>query len=75
MQEIGGALGIMRENTLILDTMDVSSVLMDSCLFDWIKGGKNLVEKYVEAHPPYSRNRRASPLAGLLPGEVPAAHV
>jgi hypothetical protein len=52
MQEMGRALGIMQKNTLILDTMDVSSVLMDSCLFDWIKGGKNLVEKYVEAHPP-----------------------
>jgi len=51
-QEIGSALGIMRKNTIILDTLDVSSVLMDSCLFDWIKGGKNLVEKYVEAHPP-----------------------
>jgi len=51
-QEMGSALGIMRKNTIILDTMDVSSVLMDSCLFDWIKDGKNLVEKYVEAHPP-----------------------
>jgi hypothetical protein len=51
-QEMGGALGIMRKNTLILHAMDVSSVLMDCCLFDWIKGGKNLVEKYVEAHPP-----------------------
>jgi hypothetical protein len=52
MQEMGKALGIMRNNILVLDTMDVSSVLMDSCLFDWIRGGKNLVEKYVEAHPP-----------------------
>jgi hypothetical protein len=52
IQEMGKALGIMRKDKLILDTMDVSSVLMDSCLFDWIKGGKNLVEKYVEAHPP-----------------------
>ena len=54
-QEMGEALGIMRENVLVLDTMDVSSVLMDSCLFDWIKDGKNLVEKYVEAHPPILR--------------------
>jgi hypothetical protein len=52
IQEMGKALGIMRNNILVLGTMDVSSVLMDSCLFDWIKGGKNLVEKYVEAHPP-----------------------
>jgi hypothetical protein len=52
MQEMGTALGIMRKNTLLFDTMDVPSVLMDSCLFDWIKDGKNLIEKYVEAHPP-----------------------
>jgi hypothetical protein len=52
IQEMGNALGIMRKNKLIFDTLDVSSVLMDSCLFDWIRGGKNLVEKYVEAYPP-----------------------
>jgi len=52
MQEMGEALGIMHKNTLVLDSMDVSSILLDSCLFDWIEGGKNLVEKYVEAHPP-----------------------
>jgi hypothetical protein len=52
IQEMGSALGIMRKNKLVFDTLDVSSVLMDSCLFDWIRGGKNLVERYVEAHPP-----------------------
>ena len=50
-QEMGDALGIMRKDTLIFDTPDVSSVLMDSCLYDWIRDGKNLVEEYVEAHP------------------------
>jgi hypothetical protein len=51
IQEVGNALGIMRNGILLLDTMDVLSVLADSCLFDWIEDGKNLVEKYVEAHP------------------------
>jgi hypothetical protein len=31
--------------------MDITSVLMDACLFDWFKDGRNLVEKYFEAHP------------------------
>jgi hypothetical protein len=25
---------------------------MDCCLFDWIRNGKNIVEEYVENHPP-----------------------
>lgn len=49
--ETGRALGIVRKGALFLQTEDVSSVLMDSCLFDWIENGKNLVEKYVEEHP------------------------
>ena len=41
----------MVNGILIFDTMDVASVLADSCLFDWIGDGKNLVEKYAETHP------------------------
>jgi hypothetical protein len=51
-EEIGKALGIVHKNTFVLDTMDVSCVLMDACLFDWIREGKNLVQRYVEVHPP-----------------------
>ncbi|MGA2074274.1 MAG: SEC-C metal-binding domain-containing protein [Terriglobia bacterium] len=51
-EEMGKALGILRNNTFVLDSMDVSSVLMDACVFDWIRNGQNLVEIYFEAHPP-----------------------
>lgn len=51
IQEIGKALGIEHKGTLVLETEDVSSVLMDCCLHDWIEQGKNLVQKYVEGHP------------------------
>jgi hypothetical protein len=51
-EEIGKALGIVHKNTFVLDTLDVSGVLMDACLFDWIRDGKNLVQRYVEVHPP-----------------------
>jgi len=50
-EEMGKALGILRNNTFVLDSMDVSSVLMDACVFDWIRNGQNLVEIYFEAHP------------------------
>jgi len=44
--EIGAALGILRNEVLVFDTMDVTSVLMDCCLFDWVRGGKNAVERF-----------------------------
>lgn len=36
----------------MFDSVDESNILMDCCHFDWIREGKNLVEKYVENHPP-----------------------
>jgi len=32
--------------------MDTSSVLVDCCLYDWFQNGKNVVQRYAEAHPP-----------------------
>ncbi|MGH9430290.1 MAG: SEC-C metal-binding domain-containing protein [Terriglobia bacterium] len=51
LSEIGKALGIERDGVLCFDTMDVPAVLFDACLFDWLENGRNLVEKYIEAHP------------------------
>jgi hypothetical protein len=49
--EIGGALGILRNGVLVFDSEDMTSVLMDCCLYDWFVDGKNLVQRYVEMHP------------------------
>jgi len=49
--EIGDALGIRRNGMLILDSMEMPSVLADCCLYDWFEDGKNLVQRYAEAHP------------------------
>lgn len=49
--DIGGALGILRNGVLVFDTEDVASVLADSCLYDWYENGENLVQRYAEAHP------------------------
>ena len=48
--EIGEALGILHDGVLVFATEDVTSVLMDCCLYDWLEGGKNLVEKYAASH-------------------------
>lgn len=50
--EIGDALGIRRNGVLVFDSEDMTSVMMDCCLYDWYENGKNLVQRYAEAHPP-----------------------
>lgn len=54
MQETGKALGILHKGALVLEQEDVICVLMDCVMHDWIKNGKNLVEKYSETHPQIS---------------------
>ncbi|SPE30484.1 hypothetical protein SBA3_1670003 [Candidatus Sulfopaludibacter sp. SbA3] len=49
--EVGEALGIMRNGVLVFETEDVSSVLMDCCLYEWKDNGKSLIQRYVETHP------------------------
>src|ERR1700736_5883813 len=49
--EIGRAIGILHDDVLVFDSMDMSHVLMDCCLYDWLKGGKNVVQRYVGSHP------------------------
>lgn len=52
MDDIGEALGIVRGNTFIFDSEEISDVFTDCCLYDWIDGGRNLVRRYAEKHPP-----------------------
>jgi hypothetical protein len=49
--EIGDAIGIRRNGVLAFDTMDMSGVLADCCIYDWFEDGKNLIERYAERHP------------------------
>ena len=52
IQQVAEALGRLHQGVLVFDSVDESNVLMDCCLFDWIRAGKNLIEKYLENHPP-----------------------
>ncbi len=51
MDDVGEALGIVRGNTFIFDSEEISDVFTDCCLYDWIDGGRNLVRKYAEKRP------------------------
>jgi hypothetical protein len=49
--EIGDALGIRRNGVLEFDNEDMTSVMMDCCLYDWFENGKNLIQRYTQTHP------------------------
>jgi hypothetical protein len=49
--EVGDALGIRHNGVLVFDSEDMTSVMMDCCLYDWFENGKNLVQRYAETHP------------------------
>jgi hypothetical protein len=49
--EVGDAIGVLRNGVLEFETEDMTSVLMDCCLHDWFQGGKNVVQRYSETHP------------------------
>jgi hypothetical protein len=49
--EVGDAIGILHKGALQFSNEDMIAVLMDCCLFDWFEDGKNLVQRYSEAHP------------------------
>src|SRR5271166_6387779 len=51
IDDIGRALGILRKGVLVFETEDMSSVLMDCCLYDWFQNGKNVVQRYSEQYP------------------------
>jgi SEC-C motif len=66
MQEIGDALGILRNGTLVFETEHEPDILMDCCLYDWIRDGKNVVERFAEDHPPMPETEEGELLQAYL---------
>jgi hypothetical protein len=52
LHEGGRKLGILRGGTLVFDTEDETSVLMDYCLYDVRRNGRNTIEQYLIDSPP-----------------------
>jgi len=50
--ECGKKLGLLRGKALVLRKEDELSVLFDYCLFNYRRGGKNIIERYIEESPP-----------------------
>jgi hypothetical protein len=69
LEEIGEALGMLHNGVLVLDSMDVGSVVMDCCLYDWFEDGKNLVQRYAETHPAPPGTEESYLLDGYLHAE------
>lgn len=46
--QIGKAIGVEHDGQLWFDSEDVTSVLMDCCLYDWIDNGRTLVQRFAE---------------------------
>src|SRR5258708_15826725 len=53
--EDGDAIGIRHNGVLVFDSADMSSVLMDCCLYDWFEAGKNAIHRYAQSHPAKQR--------------------
>jgi hypothetical protein len=51
IQAVGDALGILRNGILVFQSQDMTSVLMDCCVYDWFEDGKNVIQRYSETHP------------------------
>jgi len=49
--DVGEAIGVLHRGVLEFDSEDMTSVLMDCCLYDWLEEGKNVVQRYSETHP------------------------
>jgi hypothetical protein len=50
-EEIGDAIGVRRNGVLVFESEHMASVMSDCCIYDWLQDGKNVVQRYVEAHP------------------------
>jgi hypothetical protein len=49
-EDIGTALGIMRNGYLVFNNEVESNVMADCCLFEWYEDGENLVQRYAKTH-------------------------
>ena len=64
--ETGSRLGIMRRGVLVFRSVDETNILMDCCLYDWMRDGRNVVENYAASHPALPGTDEAELLQGFL---------
>jgi hypothetical protein len=52
VEQAAKELGLLRDGTLVLDSMDQSAVLFDYCIYNVYRDGKNAVQRFMEECPP-----------------------
>jgi hypothetical protein len=52
LSECRKKLGLLKGNTLVLSNEDELCVLFDYCLYNYQRGGKNVINRYLETSPP-----------------------
>jgi hypothetical protein len=52
VQECAKKLGLLKGKTLVLGSEDELSVLFDYCLYNYRKGGKTAIQRFMEESPP-----------------------
>jgi hypothetical protein len=65
LHEGGRKLGILRGGTLVFDTEDQTSVLMDYCIYDVRRNGRNAVEDHLLTIPPDSESEELNCLRSM----------
>ena len=68
LHEGGRRLGILEQGTLVFDSEDEMSVLMDYCIHNVRIGGENAVQRYLTASPPRAGSDEMILLTAMLKG-------
>jgi hypothetical protein len=59
MEDIGVALDLMDGHTLVLDSEVTVDIFTDSCIYDWVEDGANVVQRYAaDRLPPADTDER-----------------
>jgi len=59
LDEGGRKLGILKKGTLVLGSEDELAVVMDYCIYNVYRGGRNAVQRMLEHSPPSDADERA----------------
>jgi hypothetical protein len=65
LDEGGKKLGILKGDTLVLSGEDEIAVLMDFCIYNVFRDGKNAVERFLETSPPPAGSEEMRILEGM----------
>jgi len=66
LHEAGRALGMLKGDTLVFDSMDQTSVLMDYGIYNIRRGGRNAIQRYLDEKRPSPGSEERTALESML---------